>query len=43
MRRCMEECRAGGLVELRRMLGVDCSISAICMALQKLKLTYKKR
>lgn len=30
------------LAELRARLGVQCTLSAICMALQKLKLTYKK-
>lgn len=30
------------LVELRERLGVRCALSAICVALQKLKLTYKK-
>ena len=31
------------LAELRDQLGVQVSLSAICMALKKLKLTYKKR
>ena len=31
------------LAELREALGVDCSTSAICMALKQLRLTYKKR
>lgn len=31
------------LVELRAMLDVQVSLSAICMALKQLKLTYKKR
>ena len=30
------------LVELRQRLGVKCSLSAICKALQALKLTFKK-
>ncbi len=30
------------LVELRERLGLTCSLSAICMALQDLKLTFKK-
>lgn len=30
------------LAELRQMLDVQCSISAICMALKKLSLSYKK-
>lgn len=30
------------LVELRARLGVDCSLSAICVALRKLQLTFKK-
>ena len=30
------------LMELRERLGVQCALSAICVALQKLKLTYKK-
>lgn len=30
------------LAELRELLGVQCALSAICVALQKLKLTYKK-
>jgi transposase len=31
------------LRELREMLGVQCAESAICMALQKMGLTFKKR
>lgn len=30
------------LAELRQRLGLTCSLSAICMALQELKLTFKK-
>lgn len=30
------------LAELRERLGVQCTLSAICVALRKLKLTYKK-
>lgn len=30
------------LAELRERLGVRCTLSAICLALQRLKLTYKK-
>jgi transposase len=31
------------LKELRDMLGIDCAESSICMALQRLKLSFKKR
>lgn len=31
------------LAELRDALGIKCSLSGICMALQQLKITFKKR
>lgn len=31
------------LKELREMIGVDCAESAICMALKRLKISFKKR
>ena len=30
------------LAELREQLGIECSLSAICTALQKLRLSYRK-
>lgn len=40
---CVKQRPDATLAELRAALGVDCSLSAICVALRELKLTYKKR
>jgi transposase len=42
LRTLVEEAPDATLLELRERLGVKCSLSAICAALQALKLTYKK-
>lgn len=40
--RLVEEQPDATLVELQQRLGVNCSLSTICMALASLKITYKK-
>lgn len=42
LQRLVEQTPDATLVQLRQRLGVRCSLSAICTALQALKLTYKK-